>query len=143
MLAPQLAHPERLRDAHRLPCHVQVYEAAAPQKFEVLAAAIFGSAALGPAPATDASRRDDLQLAPLLPAPPRIPRPGATRVGRGSARRAPFRLQLASDPTAEETEPKTCLAQRASQSHTQAKNEHPGALSQAVGIPDQPGRSAL
>jgi len=29
MLAPQLARPERLRDSHQIPCHVQVYEASA------------------------------------------------------------------------------------------------------------------
>jgi hypothetical protein len=31
-MAPQLAHPERLRDLHRLACHVQVYEALAQQR---------------------------------------------------------------------------------------------------------------
>ena len=31
-LAPQLAHSERLRDVHRLACHVQIYEALALQR---------------------------------------------------------------------------------------------------------------
>jgi hypothetical protein len=35
--------PRRPR-AHRLPCHVQVYEVTAPLKFEAASAAIFGSA---------------------------------------------------------------------------------------------------
>lgn len=38
MLTPQLAHAERLRDAHRLPCYLQLYEATAAQPLTALAA---------------------------------------------------------------------------------------------------------
>src|SRR6266498_125354 len=106
MLAPQLAHPERLRDAHRLPCHVQVYELVAPQKFDALVAAIAGSGAASSQlhPLTPHVVMQ-LQLAPLLPAPPRIPRPAHRESGMVLPGERLFRLQLASDPTADETEP--------------------------------------
>lgn len=39
-LAPQLAHPERLRDLHRLACYVQVYEALAHQRADEFLEAI-------------------------------------------------------------------------------------------------------
>lgn len=42
-LAPQLAHPDRLRNSHRLPCRVQVYEALSPVRMRMLAAIVFGS----------------------------------------------------------------------------------------------------
>ncbi len=38
MLTPQLAHAERLRDAHRLPCYLQLYEATKAQPLTTLAA---------------------------------------------------------------------------------------------------------
>jgi hypothetical protein len=38
MLRPQLAHAERLRDAHRLPCYLQLYEATKAQPLTALAA---------------------------------------------------------------------------------------------------------
>jgi len=106
MLAPQLAHPERLRDAHRLPCHVQVYELLAPEKFDELVAAIVGSGAVSSQlhPLTPHVVMQ-LQLAPLLPAPPRIPRPAQRESGVVLPGERLFRLQLASDPTADETEP--------------------------------------
>jgi hypothetical protein len=104
ILGGQLAHPERLRDVHRLPCHVQVFEATTTQHVEKLATAILGDAA-SPAqlqPLTNAAVVQ-LQLAPaLLPPVHRL---------RGPAHRAPgmvfggervFHLQLASDPTADE-----------------------------------------
>ena len=106
MLAPQLAHPERLRDAHRLPCHVQVYELLAPQKFDDLVAAIVGSsAASSELHSLTPQVVMQLQLAPLLPAPPRIPRPAQRESGVVLPGERLFRLRLASDPTADETEP--------------------------------------
>jgi hypothetical protein len=42
MLTAQLSHPERLRDAHWLPCYLQVYETRAPQTLETLAASELG-----------------------------------------------------------------------------------------------------
>ena len=40
VLSPQLLHPERLRDAHRLSCRVHVYESDRAQRIEALAAEI-------------------------------------------------------------------------------------------------------
>jgi hypothetical protein len=103
MLASQLAHPERLRDAHRLPCHVQVYEVAAPQKFDALVAAIFGNAATsGRLQPLIHEVVMHLQLGPLLPAPPRIPHPGQRESGVVLPGERLFCLQLAGDPTDEE-----------------------------------------
>jgi hypothetical protein len=42
-LLPQLAHPERLRDVHLLPCLVQIYEVTAGQRIDALVAAIGAS----------------------------------------------------------------------------------------------------
>lgn len=103
MLAPQLAHPERLRDAHRLPCHVQVYELAAPQKFDAIAAAIFGNAATsGRLQPLTHDVVMHLQLGPLLPAPLCIPRQVERESGVVLPGERLFWLQLAGDPTAEE-----------------------------------------
>jgi hypothetical protein len=100
MLAPQLAHPARLRDLHRLPCHAQVFEATAPQPIETLVHLILGDQA-GPLelqPLTPAVAAQ-IGLAPLLPAPtgvpPFVPEQGAVRPGQQF-----FRLTVASDPTA-------------------------------------------
>lgn len=42
VLTAQLLHPERLRDSHWIPCHLQVYEACVPQRLDSLAAAALG-----------------------------------------------------------------------------------------------------
>jgi hypothetical protein len=96
-LLPQLAHPERLRDVHLLPCLVQVYEVTATQRIDALAAAI----------AVSAERRTALQR--LTAAAGRRlgldrwvhPQPGAGTPARGWL--APgarvFRLMLEDDPT--------------------------------------------
>jgi hypothetical protein len=103
MLAPQLAHPERLRDAHRLPCHVQVYELTAPQKFDAVSVAIFGNAARsGRLQPLTHEVVMHLQLGPLLPAPLRILHPGQRESGVVLPGERLFCLQLAGDPTAEE-----------------------------------------
>jgi hypothetical protein len=108
MLAPQLAHPERLRDVHRLPCYVQVYEATAPQKFEALARAVCGDrASLSDVQPLTHALVMDLQLAPLLPAPARIPPSARREPGVVLPGERVFRLQLANDPTGEEPSPKT------------------------------------
>jgi hypothetical protein len=44
MLGPQLLHPERLRDAHRLSCQVRVFEAARKQRLDAFAADVLGGA---------------------------------------------------------------------------------------------------
>jgi hypothetical protein len=126
MVAPQLAHPERLRDAHRLPCHVQVYEMAAPQKFDALAAAIFGSAA--PSSRLQPLTHEvvmHLQLGPLLPAPPRIPHPGQRESGVVLPGERLFCLQLAGDPTVEENSEPPAAAARALISHPALKTSIP------------------
>ena len=102
MLVPQLVHPERLRDSHRLPCYVQVFEVSVAQRMEALAEALFGDAS-----ATSQLRPltlavvQQLQLAPLLPAPARRPRP----IPRPPELFLPgdrvFYLEVANDPTDE------------------------------------------
>jgi hypothetical protein len=104
MLAPQLAHAERLRDAHRLPCHTQVFEVTEAQHVEQLAGEIFGEGAPGRLLPLTASAAVQLQLAPVLPLPSRIPRSGPRAPGVLLPGDRVFHLQIASDPTAEETE---------------------------------------
>ena len=126
MLAPQLAHPERLRDAHRLPCHVQVYEVAAPQKFDAIAAAIFGNAA--PSGRLQPLTHDvvmHLQLGPLLPAPPRIPRQAERESGVVLPGERLFCLQLAGDPTAEGNPEPPAVATHEPISHPALKTSIP------------------
>jgi len=118
MLAPQLVHPERLRDAHRLPCHVQVYELAAPQKFDAVVAAIFGNAAtLGRLQPLTHEVVMHLQVGPLLPAPLRIPRQAERESGVVLPGERLFCLQLVGDPTAEENPEPPTAATRALISH--------------------------
>jgi hypothetical protein len=104
MLAPQLAHAERLRDVHRLPCHTQVFEVTAQQHIEQLAGAIFGEGAPGRLLRLTVSAAVQLQLAPVLP-PPRILGSGPRAPGMLSPGDRVFHLQVASDPTVEEAEP--------------------------------------
>ena len=126
MLASQLAHSERLRDAHRLPSHVQVYEVAVPQKFEAVAAAIFGNA--GPSgrlqPLTHEAMMH-LQLGPLLPAPPRIQHLGQRESGVVLPGERLFCLHLAGDPTAEENPEPPPAATHAQISHPGLKTSIP------------------
>lgn len=140
MLTPQLAHPERLRDAHRLPCYVRVFELSAPQRIEALAATLLGDAAravqlqpLSPAVVTH------LQLAPALPAP-RQPWPlPPHEPGRLLPGERVVHLQLASDPTAEE--PTTAPAPVPTQNHVEASTTTPatGTLpAQSLGPPSAP-----
>lgn len=100
MLLAQIAHPERLRDTHRLPCYVQVFEILRPQRWEALAAALFGdaTAAQEMRPLTPAVVQQ-LQLGPLLPPPPRAPRPARRLPGLLLPSDRVFCLELAQDPT--------------------------------------------
>jgi hypothetical protein len=126
MMAPQLAHPERLRDAHRLPCHVQVYEVAAPQKFDAVSTAIFGNA--GPSGRLQPLTHDvviNLQLGPLLPAPPRIPHLGQRESGVVLPGERLFCLQLTGDPTAEENPEPPAAATHEPVSHPALKTSIP------------------
>ncbi len=130
ILAHQLAHPERLRDTHRLGCFVQVYESTAAQRFDSMAADI------------DESMPEAPQLHPLSDAAAHVL--GLTHVLRNRIsspphiKRAPgmvlpfdrfFRLRTAHDPTAEP-------AQRADPGMTPAgPAAQPPALKNA--IPDE------
>ena len=104
VLAPQLARPERLRDAHRLPCYVQVYEAIAPLRLEALAAGLDGEPPIAPRllPLSQALALQ-LQLTPLLPPPAHTANPAHREPGLLLPGDRAVRLQLAVDPTAEQS----------------------------------------
>lgn len=106
MLLPQLAHPERVRDTHRLACYLQVYEVTAAQRLESLAASVLG----------DAGRVSQLQLmtgplthqlglTSLLRTRPRVPGNFPREAGLLLPYERVFRLQLAQDPTADNMAP--------------------------------------
>jgi hypothetical protein len=99
LLAGQLAHPDRVRDGHRLRCHAQVYEAMAPQQREMLATAMLGDPSLAPMlhPLTDglAAR---LGLAATLPPRPALP-PQRREPGIVLPRDRLIRLLVVDDPT--------------------------------------------
>jgi hypothetical protein len=101
ILAAQLSHPDRLRDSHRIPCHVEIFEAIAAQRIDALARAILGDSA-GPTelqPLTPALVAQ-LELAQLLPAPSRVP-PYSPEQGPVRPGQRFFRLRIANDPTAQ------------------------------------------
>jgi hypothetical protein len=106
VLAPQLAHPERLRDTHRLACYLQVYEVTRAQRLESLATAILGhtGSAQRLQPVTE-SLAHQLGLTPLLRNRPRA----LSNVPREAGLLLPyervFRLQVAQDPTADDVVP--------------------------------------
>jgi hypothetical protein len=106
VLAPQLAHPERLRDTHRLACYLQVYEVTRAQRLESLAAAVLGDrgSATQLQPLTEPLAYQ-LGLAPLLRNRPRA----LSNVPRETGLLLPFervfRLQVAQDPTADDVVP--------------------------------------
>ena len=91
MLSPQLAHPDRLRDSHRLPCLLQVYEALAPQAAAPLAAAHFE--------ALTEQNEVQLGLAGLLPPRMASPVPPGVQPDSVLPYERFFRLRVASDPT--------------------------------------------
>jgi hypothetical protein len=100
MLVPQLVHPERLRDSHRLPCYVQVFQIATPQRLETLAEALFGdSTATSQLRPLTLAILQQLQLAPLLPAPTHPPRPISRQPGLLLPGDRIFYLEVATDPT--------------------------------------------
>lgn len=99
ILAPQLAHPERLRDTYRLPCYVQVVETNCDVKIDELAAE-FSTKDARPKPLyflTDEIAAK-LELTSLLP-----PLPAKTSTTRTAnvllAHERVFRLLVANDPT--------------------------------------------
>jgi hypothetical protein len=100
VLAPQVAHPEHLRDTHQLPCYVQVYEAVTPQRLESLAAMVLGDPrGVGQLlPLTDAMA-GKLGLPALPQRRPQVPSHIRRESGLVSPHDCVFRLQLAHDPT--------------------------------------------
>jgi hypothetical protein len=103
LLAPQLAHPERLRDTHRLACYLQVYEVTAAQRLESLAAAIPGDARQSSQlqPMTEPITHQ-LGLTSLLRIRPRALGNFPREAGLLLPYERVFRLQLAQDPTADD-----------------------------------------
>ncbi len=100
ILSPQLAHAERLRDSHRLPCCLQIYEVNRAQTLESLAADLLGhdSKADQLLPLTDmtAAKLGVTDLIRTIPQTPRYSRrePGLLLPGDFV-----FHLRLESDPT--------------------------------------------
>jgi hypothetical protein len=106
LLAPQLAHPERLRDTHRLACYLQIYEVAVAQRLESLAASALGDAGrvsqlrLITEPITQ-----QLGLTSLLRNRPRAPGHFPREAGLLLPGERVFQLRLAQDPTADDAAP--------------------------------------
>lgn len=136
VLSPQLAHADRLRDTHRLPCHVQVYEAIAPVRLEALVAAVDGDSAGAPR-VQPLTRTLALQLGltPLLPPPRRAAHSPAPHPGLLLAGERAVRLQVAFDPTLDEPAP-------AAQS-TPAPAAADGTTAPAPQAPAQPNGAAV
>jgi hypothetical protein len=101
MLAPQLTHPERLREIHRLPCYASVFEVTAPQQIEQLGKTILGEAAAGQLQLLTPPIVMQLQLGSVLP-PPHL-HPAARAHGIVLPGDRVFHLRLTNDPTADET----------------------------------------
>jgi hypothetical protein len=100
MLSPQLAHPQRLRDSHQIPCYLQLFEAGADVPGQQFLQAALGAHA-NPGLLQPWSEAWAARLQVSLPAPgaplPEAPAPaGTVRAGTRF-----FRLQVAADPTAE------------------------------------------
>jgi hypothetical protein len=103
LLAPQLAHPERVRDTHRLACYLQVYEVTTAQRLESLAAAALGNAGCASQlqPMTEAITHQ-LGLTSLLRIRPHALGNFPREAGLLLPYERVFRLQLAQDPTADD-----------------------------------------
>ena len=99
MLRGQIAEPDRLRDSHRLPCCVRVYEATRPQSLPALAGAILGEGSgLERVQLLDPDAAARLGLAGLLRG--RLRQGGQRPPGVVLPGDLVFRLHLESDPTA-------------------------------------------
>jgi hypothetical protein len=105
LLTAQLAHPERLRDSHWLPCYLQVYEPCAPQRLDSLAASALGDPALAWQLQflSDALARRLGLTALLKPRPRPQISANARRPGDILPYERLFRFQIERDPTAEDT----------------------------------------
>lgn len=100
MLAPQLAHPERLNDTHQIHCYVQVYETTVMQALAALARAVLGESGttneLRPLTAAIATKLQ-LKLPPAIR--PRAAGPVPRKPGLLPPHERVFRLQVVLDPT--------------------------------------------
>jgi hypothetical protein len=103
IFTPQLTHPERLRDSHRLTCQAKVFELTAPQGPDQLAIKVLGREAAGQLQLLTPAIVMQLQLGSLLP-PPQLP-PAARTHGILLPGDRVFHLRLTNDPTAEEAVP--------------------------------------
>jgi hypothetical protein len=103
LLAPQLAHPERVRDSHRLACYLQVYEVTRAQRLESLAAVSLGNAGCVSQlqPMTE-SVTQQLGLTSLLRIRPQALGNFPREAGLLLPYERVFRLQLAQDPTTDD-----------------------------------------
>jgi hypothetical protein len=102
-LVPQLAHPERVRDTHRLACYLQVYEVSTAQRLESLAASVLGDGGQVSQlqPMTEPITHQ-LGLTSLLRIRPRALSNFPREAGLLLPYERVFRLQLAQDPTADD-----------------------------------------
>jgi hypothetical protein len=102
-LLPQLAHPERLRDAHLLPCTVRLYEVTSAHRLEALAAAIDADSSSGARlQRLTAAAAHKLGLERWVRRPAT---PGAQSRGWLAAGERVFRLTVEQDPTSLEPSP--------------------------------------
>jgi hypothetical protein len=132
LLASQLSHPERLRDPHRLACHVQIYESLLEQRADEFFEAIQRDAAPRiPIRPLDSEAIAVLGLAPFLQ---RHPHP-VVRASRAPSFIQPFErffsLRVISDPTADAS--------------TSAKATKPAVSNDEVAsrVPERPVQSAI
>ena len=103
LLAPQLAHPERVRDSHRLACYLQVYEVTTAQRLESLAASALGDAGqVSQLQPMNAPIAHQLGLTSLLRIRARARGNFPPEAGLLLPYEIVFRLQLAQDPTADD-----------------------------------------
>lgn len=110
LLTPQIAQPERLRDSHRVACHVQVYEATAAQPYDVLLKAVQAEAG----DATEVRPLTEEAIERLGVVELRRPRGSGPRGRRRPGEVLPldrvFCLRVASDPTAPVPRPSAAAA---------------------------------
>ncbi len=101
-LAPQLAHSERLRDLHRLACHVQIYEALAQQRADEFLEAIqrAGHGNISVQPLTEEVIAM-LGLSQFLARHPRPPQGAPREPGYVLPYECFYSLRVNSDPTTE------------------------------------------
>jgi hypothetical protein len=103
LLAGQIAHPERLRDDHRLPCYVQVAEAGSREPVAAFAKSVFGTESIArELMMLSPQAAERLELKALLPPPRNHPASPRERGILLPGDRL-FHLRVAMDPTADST----------------------------------------